>query len=119
MTSSWRVARSPSGFVDGEPPGELFKFVCDGKDMYSGPAPDDDSSLMHADLIAELEETRGAAAVLRNLVIGWIWVDEPQAIYDLAYDDHDSNIEALLLEWLEHGRPARFAAAPASPCDPS
>jgi len=112
MTSSWRVARSTSGFLDGEPPGELFKFVCDGKDMYAGPAPNDDSSLMHADLIAELEETQGAAAVLRNLVIGWIWVDEPQAIYALAYDDQDSNIEALLLGWLAHGRPARFAAAP-------
>lgn len=119
MTSSWAIARSTAGLLDEEPPGELFKFVCDGKEMYAGPAPNDDSSLMHADLIAKLEETQGAAAVLRDLVMGWIWVDEPQAIYDLAYDDHDSSIEALLLRWLEHGRPARFAAAPTSPRDPS
>ena len=60
-----------------------------------------------------------AASVRLDALLAHSEDEAERAIRALAYDDHDSNIEALLLRWLEHGQPARFAAAPTSPRDPS
>ncbi len=94
---------------DDRHPGERFKFVCDGPRLLAAPAPDGDYGVMHADLITEMEAKQKLAGTLQSVILGWIWVQEPDAVYELAYGHPDGELELLLLRWLEDGRPSPLA----------
>lgn len=117
MTSSWRLRAADEERVDGEfdfalydghnrRRAELFKFVCDGTSLLAVAAPNGDRSVMHADLITKLEATHPLACRRENVILGWIWIEEPDAVYELAYGEPDAALERWLLRWLEHGRPS-------------
>lgn len=104
MTSSYVLARRTAGMFDPAPSGERYKFVADSARLIAGLALDDDEGLVHEDLIADLGEDRVAAAGRESLTLGWVWVNEPNAVYELAYDSA-ADIEPLLRTWLAAGRP--------------